>query len=85
MCHAGSEKFMLRADENEARTMRCTPTTDGSNEQAYFYEGFDSVKEILSARKSIRIKVTLYSHGSVVFEFKPVGRALPADFASPLM
>lgn len=85
MCQTGTELFQLRADENEVRKMRCTPTSDGSYEQAYFYEGFESVKEIISAQKVIRIKIDLYSHGSVVFEFAPVGKVLPSDFKSPLM
>ena len=85
MCQTGAEIFQLRADDNEVRKMRCTPTSDGSYEQAYFYEGFESVKEIISAKKVIRIKVDLYSHGSVVFEFGPVGKVLPSDFKSPLM
>ena len=61
------------------------PTSDGSYEQAYFYEGFESVREIISARDVIRIKVDLYSHGSVVFEFRPIGKSLPPNFKSPLM
>ncbi len=85
MCHTGTEAFQIRADENEVRKMRCTPTSDGSYEQAYFYEGFESVREIISARDVIRIKVDLYSHGSVVFEFRPIGKSLPPNFKSPLM
>lgn len=85
MCHTGTEAFEIRADENEVRKMRCTPTSDGSYEQAYFYEGFESVREIISARDVIRIKVDLYSHGSVVFEFRPIGKSLPPNFKSPLM
>jgi hypothetical protein len=85
MCHTGTEVFQIRADEKESRKMRCSPTSDGSYDQAYFYEGFESVKEIISATDVIRIKVDLYSYGSVVFEFKPIGRALPSNFKSPLM
>lgn len=81
MCQAGSETFMLRADDKQAKTMYCSPTVSGTNEQAYFTDGNDSVREVVSAKKIVRIKVNLYAHGAVVFEFKPLGRALPKEFS----
>jgi hypothetical protein len=83
MCALGGSTFMLKIDDAEPIDHRCVGTTSNRSDAGYFSNGEDSTNAIASAEKMIRIQVTLFNHGSVVFRFPPLGKTLQKQFQNP--
>jgi hypothetical protein len=73
MCESMGD-FLLKVDEQEAKTMECEGTADHDSEWGFFEAGYESVKDLIHAKKIIRVQATLYQSGSPIFRFPPMDK-----------
>lgn len=73
MCESLGD-FLLKIDEEDAKTIGCEGTADHDSEWGFFGTGFESVTDFTRAKKIIRVQTTLYQSGAPVFRFPPMDR-----------